>query len=170
MPCKILICFLFGCLFISAKPEPKLLLKKKLPVFFQPTRGGDTLTFVAESIVLNGGFTKLGDESYATIMEDGKQRMFDFMRDPTNFQLKPGETIEKKMYQALGSTSSKAQSIEVIGHENNHLAIDSIGILFKMIPPYSNYSKPIRLMFPISQTDWNGNVDSLSIWLSKKLL
>lgn len=173
MRCKFLIYFICIIFSISAKPDPKPLLKKKLPVFFQPISGGDTLQAIVkklEAIVMNGGFSKLENESYERIMEEGKQQVLDFIRDPANLQLKPGESIEKKTSQAFGSVSAKAQSVEVIFHETSYKTIDSIGILFKLIPPYSNYSKPSRLMFPIGQTLWNGNPDSLSYWLSKKLI
>lgn len=103
-------------------------------------------------------------------MEEGKQSVLDFVRDPYNLQLKPGESVEKKTAQAFGSVSAKAQSIQVIAHIDSNQLIDSIGFLYKLIPPFSGYSKPIRLLYPIGQTGWNYNVDSLTHWLSKKLL
>lgn len=104
------------------------------------------------------------------MMEDGKQRVLDFVRDPANLQLKPGESIEKKTAQAFGSVSAKAQSIQVIAHIDSNQVIDSIGFLYKLIPPFSGYSGPIRLLFPIGQTGWNYNVNSLTHSFSKKLL
>ncbi|MDP3129319.1 MAG: hypothetical protein Q8M81_12550 [Sediminibacterium sp.] len=169
-------CILFvfcSGLFVAAKPGPKTLLKKKLPVFFQPASGGDIAEQVAaklETIILIAGFTKIGDEQYASMMEEGKQQVLDFVRDPGNLQLKPGESIEKKTARAFGSVSAKAQSIQVIIQQDGNQVLDSIGFLYKLIPPLSNHSRPVRLLFPIEQTGWNHDVDSLTRWLSKKLL
>lgn len=170
---KCLLCIFCSSFFISAKPGPKPLLKKKLPVFFQPASGGEMaeqVTAKLETIILTSGFTKIGDEQYADMMEDGKQQVLNFLKDPSNLQLKPGESIEKKTDQAFGSVPAKAQSIQIIMHTDNNEVVDSIGFLYKLIPPFSSYSKPARLLFPIGQTGWNRSVDSLAYWLSKKLL
>lgn len=170
---KCLFCILCCGLFVAAKPGPKPLLKKKLPVFFQPASGGDLaeqVTAKLETIILLSGFTKIGDEQYTAMMEEGKQRVLDFVRDPDNLQLKPGESIEKKTAQAFGAVSAKAQSVQVITHTNSNQVVDSIGFLYKLIPPLSNYSRPVRSMFPIEQTGWDHHIDSLAHWLSKKLL
>jgi len=170
---KFLLCIFCSSFFISAKSGPKPLLKKKLPVFFQPVSGGDMVkqaTAKLETIVITAGFVKIGNDQYAAMMEEGKQRTLDFVRDPDNLQLKPGESIEKKTAQAFGSVSARAQSIQVIAHVDSNQLIDSIGFLYKLIPPFSNYSRPIRRMFHIGQTGWNYNIDSLAHWLSQKLL
>jgi len=173
MSWKLLLCIFCNSFFIAAKPGPKPLLKKKLPVFFQPASGGDLAEQVTAKlgmIIRIAGFTKIEDDQYAAMMEEGKQRVLDFVKDPDNLQLKPGESIEKKTAQAFGSVSAQAQSIQVIIQIGNNQTIDSIGVLYKLIPPLSGYSRPIRILYPIEQTGWNNNVDSLTHWLSKKLL
>lgn len=148
-------------------------MKKKLPVFFQPASGGDLaeqVTAKLETILLTAGFSKIGNDQYEAMMEEGKQRVLDFVIDPDNLQLKPGESVEKKTAQAFGSVSAKAQSIQVIVQIDSNQVIDSIGFLYKLIPPLSNYSKPVRSLFAIEQTGWNHHIDSLTRWLSKKLL